>query len=180
MLTLPSPRCLMPRSTLRGAPPGYFSGKSHSFKASVSSASQPTSALYNIEGEWAGKSSFKGKSPNGSSNSTFHDASSSRRDIEVAPLDQQGDMESRKVWAKVAEGIRKQDYDNASKEKTRIENEQRDKRKKEGEKGTPHQLEYFVHVDEDQEYAALLGKAKGVASGYPAKQDAYRRKPRVH
>lgn len=94
-------------------------------------------------------------------------------------MDQQGDMESRKVWKTVAEGIRKGDYDTASKDKTRIENEQREKRKREAQNSTPHQLEYFVHVDDDQEYAALLSKIKG-SSGYPAKQDAYRRKPRVH
>lgn len=163
-------------ATLHYTGKGYFSAKSHSFKAEVSPISQPKSTLYNVEGDWSGKSYFKGKSPNGSSNELFWDASQSRRPIEVASVDQQGPMESRKVWRVVAEGIKSGDFDKASKEKTRIENEQRQKRKDEISQATPHQLEYLVHVDDDLEYAALIAKIKGS----PAHQDAYRRKPRIH
>lgn len=131
---------------------GYFSGKSHSYKAMVSHVSQPSSALYNIEGEWAGVSKFKGKAPDGSSGSVFWDAKGNERhELQVKPVEEQADMESRKVWKKVADGIRSGDYDTASKEKSRIENEQRSKRKEEISKATPHQLEYFVHVPEDKE-----------------------------
>lgn len=130
---------------------GYFSGKSHSYKATISPVSQQQSALYSVEGEWAGKSSFKGKAPDGSSNSTFWDSGTGRKEVEVAPIEEQGPIESRKVWKTVAEGIKKQDYDTASRDKTRIENEQREKRKQETNKAQPHQLEHFVHVDDDKE-----------------------------
>ncbi|CAO1637830.1 unnamed protein product [Parajaminaea phylloscopi] len=163
-------------ATINYAGKGYFSGKPHSYKATVSSVSQPNSAFYSVEGEWAGKSSFKGKAPDGSSNSVFWDANSDRREVQVAPLEEQGPMESRNVWKTVSEGIRKQDYDTASRDKSRIENEQREKRKKEVSNAQPHQLEYFVHVDDDKEYAELISKIHG----QPAHQESYRRKPRVH
>lgn len=156
---------------------GYFSGKAHSFKACVSPLNQPTSALYSIEGDWAGKSFFKGKSPDRSSGSLFWDANTERRKVQVSPIEDQGPLESRRVWMTVADGIKKQDYDTASRDKSRIENEQREKRKRELSTAQPHQLEYFVHVDDDKEYAELVAKVKG---GYPARQQSYRRKPRMH
>lgn len=138
-------------ATINYSGKGYFSGKSHTYKAEISHVSQPKSPFYTIEGEWSAVSKFKGKSPDGSSNATFWDASTPRREVEVAPVDQQGDSESRKVWKKVADGIRSGDFDTASREKSRIENEQRQKRKDEIAKASPHQLEYFVHVDDDKE-----------------------------
>lgn len=138
-------------ATINYSGKGYFSGKSHTYKADISHVSQPKSPFYTIEGEWSGVSKFKGKSPDGSSNATFWDANTPRREVEVADVDEQGAMESRKVWKKVADGIRSGDFDTASREKSRIENEQRQKRKDEVSKASPHQLEYFVHVDDDKE-----------------------------
>ena len=39
----------------------------------------------------------------------------------VRPIDQQGEFESRRLWEKVARGIKSGNYDEAAKEKTRIE-----------------------------------------------------------
>lgn len=58
----------------------------------------------------------------------------------VAPLEEQGPMETRKVWSTVVDALNKKDYSTASKEKQRIEQEQRDKaeeRKKKGEVYVP-------------------------------------------
>ena len=106
-------------ATINYAGKGYFSGKAHSFKAGIAPSAQPTHPLYSIEGEWAGVSKYKGKAPG--KDTTFWDASSERREVQVKPLAEQGDMESRKVWAKTAEGIRAGNFDAASKDKTRIE-----------------------------------------------------------
>lgn len=163
-------------ATINYSGKGYFSGKAHTYKATVSPSSKPTHPLYTIEGEWSGKSSFKGSSPDGKKDATFWDASVDREEISVKPVEEQGPMESRKVWEKTADGIRSQNYEAASKDKSRIENEQRQKRKDETSNGTPHQLEYFVHVDDDKEYADLMAQF----GGKPAQEEAYRRKPRVH
>jgi hypothetical protein len=55
----------------------------------------------------------------------------------VAPLETQDSLETRKVWAPVCEALYKKDWNSATREKQRIEQEQRDKaevRKKNGEK----------------------------------------------
>ncbi|MBZ6370508.1 MAG: oxysterol-binding protein [Microbacterium hominis] len=54
----------------------------------------------------------------------------------VAPLDSQAPHETRKVWEPVVNALHRKDYSTASKEKQRIEQEQRDlaeERKKNGE-----------------------------------------------
>lgn len=67
----------------------------------------------------------------------------------VCSLDKQGDWESRKLWEKVARGIKTGDYETASKEKSKIENEQRQRRRDEQAKGEKWQLKHFVRVESD-------------------------------
>lgn len=62
----------------------------------------------------------------------------------VAPLDSQAPHETRKVWEPVVDALHKKDYSTASKEKQRIEQEQRDlaeERKKNGEVYRPRFFE---------------------------------------
>lgn len=108
-------------STINYSGKGYFSGKSHTFKASVSPSDKASHALYSIEGEWSGTSKFKGASPDGKKDSQFWDASTPREEVSVKPIEEQGPLESRKVWQKTADGIKSQNYDAASKDKSKIE-----------------------------------------------------------
>jgi len=58
----------------------------------------------------------------------------------VAPLDEQDELETRRVWAPVIDALLKKDFSTASREKQRIEQVQRDKaeeRKKKGETCVP-------------------------------------------
>ena len=57
----------------------------------------------------------------GSKGSLFLDTSSPKEEITVKPIEEQGDWESRRLWEKVAKGIRTGNYDEAAKDKTRIE-----------------------------------------------------------
>ncbi|KAL9931491.1 hypothetical protein V8E36_009656 [Tilletia maclaganii] len=143
---------------------GYFSGKAHSFKASISDIGDVagTRALYTIEGSWTGESYVKrGPGGGGSSSSIaagpvlFWDANRPRSELLVKPIVEQGEMESRRVWQLVADGIRTGDGDLAGRTKAKIENEQRAKRKDEAAAGKPHQLTYFEHIPDDQDYAEL-------------------------
>jgi hypothetical protein len=101
---------------------GYFSGKSHSFKATVT----PMPGMGGqgkretvIEGTWHEKSQFvKGGSGD------FHDVHAVKE--EVSPIGggkdgEVGDFETRKLLALVAKGIREGDFETASKEQSRIE-----------------------------------------------------------
>ncbi|KAJ8292198.1 Multisite-specific tRNA:(cytosine-C(5))-methyltransferase trm4b [Rhodotorula toruloides] len=61
----------------------------------------------------------------------------------VAPLEEQGPMETRKVWASVVDALNKKDYSTASKEKQRIEQEQRDKAEERKKKGEVYRPRFF-------------------------------------
>ena len=75
----------------------------------------------------------------------------------VAPIEEQADpFESRRVWEKVAKGIRTGDFEMASREKSRVENEQRQRRKGEAAKGEKWQLKHFVRVESDPDCKCLF------------------------
>ncbi|WFD46249.1 hypothetical protein GLX27_000881 [Malassezia furfur] len=150
---------------------GYFSGKAHSYTATVASDKAPTTPIFEASGDWSGVSYVK-KGTLLPANSVFWDANASpRQEVSVAPIDAQGPKESRRIWKTVAEGIRTGNYDVASKDKSRIEHEQRAARKEHEKNGTKHELTYFKHITDDAEYASLAGACKGL----PAKQESYRR-----
>jgi hypothetical protein len=129
---------------------GYFSGKAHSFKATLSGPEGPVDV---IEGQWDTTSHSKN-----SKTVAFTDVTSPKEDVSVGPLEEMNEWETRKLWHNVAKGIRDGDFESASKDKSRIENEQRQRRKDELAAGTPWELKHFVHVesDPDCEFCLLL------------------------
>ena len=79
-----------------------------------------------IDGLWHTTSTVssgpgKGKYKKGQ---TFHDVTTAKEEVTVIGGESSGEMgefESRKLWGEVAKGIKTGDFDNASKEKTKIE-----------------------------------------------------------
>ena len=67
----------------------------------------------------------------------------------VKPIVEQCEWESRRLWGAVAKGIREGDFDTASKEKSQIENEQRQRRKDEAAAGKTWELKHFKHIASD-------------------------------
>jgi hypothetical protein len=51
----------------------------------------------------------------------FLDTNIAKEEVTVKPVEEQDEWESRRLWVKVAKGIRTGDYDTAGKEKSRIE-----------------------------------------------------------
>jgi len=148
-------------STIEYKGKGYFSGKSHTFKATV----KPPTTSYKsevIEGTWHTTSKTSNGVP-------FHDVSSPKEEVTVKPIADQGEWESRKLWCDVAKGIREGDFETASREKSRIENEQRQRRKDEAEAETSWQLKHFRHIENDPTYERL-GK---LFNANPPEEDAY-------
>ena len=104
---------------------GYFGGKSHQFKA-VLTPPGSNNVARTFEGLWHTTSSVssgpgKGKYKKGQ---TFHDVTTAKEEVTVIGGESSGEMgefESRKLWGEVAKGIKTGDFDNASKEKTKIE-----------------------------------------------------------
>lgn len=158
-------------ATVQYSGKGYFSGKPHTYNATVVKDSAPSTPLLEVGGDWSGVSHVK-RGTLLSPNTVFWDANATpRAEVSVAPIDAQGPQESRRVWKTVAEGIRTGNYDLASKDKSRIENEQRALRKERQANGTEHKLTYFTHVADDPVYAQLAGACKGL----PATQESFTR-----
>lgn len=79
--------------------------------------------------------------------------------LTVAPLEEQDSLESRRAWSKVQAAIVNGDLETTSAEKTKIENEQRELRKKEKEEGREWERRYFTRVTEDPILVALGDKS---------------------
>ncbi|KAF8522736.1 hypothetical protein BU17DRAFT_44441 [Hysterangium stoloniferum] len=134
-------------STIEYKGKGYFSGKSHSFKALVHPPGS-SAAKHTIEGQWHTTSKDSRGVP-------FHDVQGAKEEVSTLPIEEQGEWESRQLWKLVAKGIREGDFETASREKSKIENEQRQRRKDEIADGTSWQLKHFVHVSNDALYERL-------------------------
>jgi oxysterol-binding protein-related protein 9/10/11 len=92
---------------------GYFSGKTHSFKALVTPPGSST-AKHTIEGQWHTTS----KDAHGT---LFHDVQGPKEEVSTESIEEQGEWESRRLWRLVSQGIRESDFETASREKSKIE-----------------------------------------------------------
>ncbi|KAK7019039.1 hypothetical protein R3P38DRAFT_2715091 [Favolaschia claudopus] len=145
---------------------GYFSGKSHSFKATLTPQGGGGKDIV-VEGTWHQNSKFTS-----GGHGIFHDVSTPKEIVTAIggePSGEMGPMETRKLWELVAKGIREGDFDLASKEKTRIENEMRQRRKDETASGTQWELKHFKPLDVDPVYEKLAQNTK-IA---PSSEDTY-------
>ncbi|RDB19675.1 Protein KES1 [Hypsizygus marmoreus] len=210
-------------STIEFKGKGYFSGKSHSFKAVVSPSSSASSSSSSASSTPSSYTSYFSSNNNNNSNSNstpsnstptthtidgtwhttssytsgkfrgrpFHDVSSDHhhhhhgktgsKKVEVTAVggggggdgdgggEEMGEFETRRLWRDVARGIREGDFESASREKGRIENEQRQRRKDEQAAGTTWALKHFVRVESDPVYERL-GKLIKIV---PPTEDTY-------
>lgn len=76
----------------------------------------------------------------------------------IADIEEQDEMESRRAWKKVADAINKGDTDTAGYEKSIIENQQREMRKKEKEEGREWQRRFFTRAEKHPIFEKLAGK----------------------
>ncbi|KAK7942528.1 uncharacterized protein PG986_011641 [Apiospora aurea] len=142
---------------------GWLSGKKNSFTAVLHPTGKEKEVLYNISGQWtkAFEIHTGAAKHNSSSNliESWDPSSNPLTKLVVAPIEQQHPLESRRAWSKVAEGIQRGDMDSVGKEKSKIENAQRNMRKKEQSEGREWERRYFKAVEND---AALQSLAKNV------------------
>ncbi|KAI9454265.1 Oxysterol-binding protein [Russula earlei] len=138
-------------STIKYQGKGYFSGKSHSFKADLTPpiGSGSSYRASSFEGQW------NTTSKNLRTGAVFTDVTGPKEEVTVGPVDDQTEWESRRLWHKVAKGIRESDFETAAREKGRIENEQRQRRRDEATAGTTWELKHFTHEDDDPLYERL-------------------------
>ncbi|KAG1720667.1 hypothetical protein EDB19DRAFT_1835849 [Suillus lakei] len=122
------------------------SPENHTFKVTLTPPSHIYASPHVVEGKWhtTSKESHSGVA--------FHDVTSPKEEITVAPLEEQGEWESRKLWYGVAKGLRKGDFESAALFNGKTENKQMQRRSDESTGGMTWELKHFKHVEHDPVY----------------------------
>ncbi|CAM1507411.1 Fc.00g070520.m01.CDS01 [Cosmosporella sp. VM-42] len=145
---------------------GWLSGKKNSVTATVTPTGKDKEVLYNVTGQWNKNFEiYSGPSKSNSSKTlvtTYDAVGTAQTELEVAPVEKQHPLESRRAWARVAEAISKGDMDTTGIEKGRIEQAQREMRLKERSENRAWVRQYFTAVEGKDDVLEQLGKAIGV------------------
>jgi len=146
---------------------GWLSGKKNSFTASLYRTGSEKDVLFNVTGQWSknfeiysGSAKHNGKS---TLVETWDPEQVPHAKLSVAPVEQQYPLESRRAWSKVAAAIAKADLDTVGREKSKIENAQRELRAKEKAEGRTWERRYFSASDTQDPVLAELGSIVGLA-----------------
>ena len=126
---------------------GWLSGKKNSFTASLYPAGKEKEPLYTAEGQWTDSFTIQdGTKKHGAAVDSYSAKANPITQLIVAPLDQQGPHESNRAWQHVAAAIKKSDMDTVGFEKSKIENAQRELRKKEQAEGREWERRFFKRL----------------------------------
>ena len=105
--------------------------------------------LYNIEGQWTDSFVIRDGSKKGGEVDSYHAKTARTTPLNIAPIEHQDEYESRRAWGRVADAIAKGDMDTTNAEKSKIENSQRELRKKEQNEGREWERRFFSRVNAD-------------------------------
>ena len=141
---------------------GWLSGKKNSFTAALYPEGKEKDILYSVDGQWTDTFTIKkGNSKIPSVLETYNANTAKTTPLSVKPLDQQEPYESNRAWNKVAEGIIKGNMDQVHVEKSKIENEQREMRRKEQAEGREWQRRFFKRSNKPEPFWEKLAKPIG-------------------
>ncbi|QSZ32851.1 hypothetical protein DSL72_002431 [Monilinia vaccinii-corymbosi] len=136
---------------------GWVSGTPNRFSAIIYEDGCEGTPMYKAEGQWSGEFNVK-DTRSGKNVLQFNANSLRRKPLTVKPMEQQKAYESRRAWRYVTQAINENDMFKIGKEKSRIENEQREMRKKEKAEGRVWEGRFFVKRGRDE-------VAEGLARG---------------
>ncbi|CAD6442514.1 243d0957-300a-475c-a533-84e2b9f690be [Sclerotinia trifoliorum] len=139
---------------------GWISGTPNTFSAIIYKESENT-PVFKAEGQWSDKFNVKDMR-SGKIVMEFDANSLKRKSIKVKPLEQQKEYESRRAWRHVTQAINESDIFKIGKEKGRIENEQREMRKKEKDEGKVWERRFFVKRGRDEVAERLANGLEGL------------------
>lgn len=143
-------------TTIEFSSKGWISGEKNHFKSHVYKNGDKN-YTYKVEGQWSGKSTLTAHGSKASE--PFLDVAELRpAQLYVKPLEEQGPLESRRVWQKVSVAIRAGDVQTAGEEKSAIENEQRAQRKQREQDGIEWKPELFQWVEKEPHIEQLCEK----------------------
>ncbi|KAF2872070.1 hypothetical protein BDV95DRAFT_571327 [Massariosphaeria phaeospora] len=136
---------------------GWVSGKKNSFTAVLYPEGKEKEPIYKVDGQWTDAFVIKDAKTKAVVDS-YDPKKVPTSPLIVADIEQQDEMESRRAWSKVAEAIKKGDMDKTSQEKTIIENQQRDMRKKEKDESREWDRRFFSRADKFARFERLAAK----------------------
>ncbi|OAA39130.1 Oxysterol-binding protein [Metarhizium rileyi] len=144
---------------------GWLSGKKNSIVAALYPTGKEKEVLYNVTGQWTKEIEiYEGPAKKNSPTTlvaTYDAVGTAQTELNVAQIDDQYPLESRRAWAKVAKAIQIGDMDAVSIEKGKIEQAQRNLRNKERSEERHWERRYFSAITEDK-VLTELGEAAGV------------------
>jgi len=111
--------------------------------------------LYSVEGQWTEAFTIREGKKSGKVVDTWDPKTNKPAVLDVAPIEDQDELESRRAWQKVAQAIYRGDLDETAYYKGLIENQQREMRKKEKEDGVEWQRRYFSQTENDPTFEKL-------------------------
>jgi oxysterol-binding protein-related protein 9/10/11 len=129
---------------------GWLSGTKNSFTANLWEEGQGSekAPIYSAAGQWSDTFTIKeGDAKKGKQIDLFKPSDIKLAKLNIAPVEDQDVMESRRAWSKVAQSIEKGDMDAVAHYKSRIENAQRALRKKEQEQKRDWERVFFSQAD---------------------------------
>ncbi|ETI26105.1 hypothetical protein G647_02882 [Cladophialophora carrionii CBS 160.54] len=148
---------------------GWLSGTKNSFTASLWKEGEGSekSPLYTAVGQWSDSFTIKeGDAKRGKEVLTFKPSDIKLSRLNVAPIEEQDVVESRRAWSKVAQSIEKGDMDAVAHYKSRIENAQRSLRKKEQEEKRDWDRVFFSQADPNDKLEQVFESLVKVAGSF--------------
>jgi hypothetical protein len=111
--------------------------------------------LYTVEGQWTEAFTIHKGVKSGPVVDTWDPDKHKITTLQVASIEDQDELESRRAWQKVAQAISRGDMDETAYYKGLIENEQREMRKVEKEEGREWERKYFSRTENDSTFEEL-------------------------
>lgn len=127
---------------------GWISGKKNSFHAILYKADEgEKNPLFTAEGQWSSVFTIR-DARRKEDIETFDVTKAKTTPLTVAPIEEQDAYESRRAWRDVAQAIERGDMEATSIAKSKIENAQRELRRKEKEAGIEWERRFFKRINE--------------------------------
>lgn len=136
---------------------GWVSGKKNSFTATLYPEGREKETLYTVEGQWnEGFVIYEGGGKkHGKQIEVFDHKNHRTTPLITAPIEEQDPLESNRAWRLVKEGILKGDMALVGQEKSKIEESQRELRRKEQAEGREWERRFFTRLNGDPLFEKL-------------------------
>ena len=142
----------------------FSSASRNNFEVRVYSSTSPTEAIYTVSGIWSDTWTVNDKLGQELYTTSISDTAHRPVQLSVAPLEKQSPWESRRAWHDVAANLRSGTFQKALNAKSKLENRQREMRKKEKAEGQEWESAFFVRCSEQEIQEGELARILKVAA----------------